>query len=529
MQEGLSGTEVWTRWTGQVVDGLFPLESCIGNSDHSGVFLTASPAGNASKAALKLVRALPTFAERQLVRWRTATGLSHPHLARLLHTGRCQLAENQYLYVVMEYADQNLAELLLRRALTREEAWELLLPTVDALAFLHRRHLVQGSLKPSNILVVGDTVKLSSDTIRAADEVVGSNGGPSVYDPPEASGGSAGDIWALGVTLAEGLMRAQPSVPVEPGKEPLLPQDFPSTFADAVRRCLSYEPTERPSVADLKAWMGAQQLVVSIPPAAADVATMRQSTPSEAPEQPAKPRLPENAAPKPSFATRRSPAFPIAGSVVILLVCWVAVRVLSGPGPNPPATVAPAPAKLAAPARSPESAESPQSAEPTEVAERAESAELPAQPAAFAPDAAPKPAGAPDPIKETQQPSQTAYPASAPDTDAATAKAVVARSVLHKEIPKVPRAARETIQEDVGVIVRVTVDSSGAVVRAVLADPGPSTYFAQLAINAARNWKFAEAQNQPSRHWLVRFVFARAGTTARAIRLRLARVSDGGP
>src|ERR1700704_6622821 len=113
MQQGLSITEVWTKWTGQVVDGLFPLESCIGSSDHSGVFLTEDPARKASKAALKLIPALPTFTGRQLAHWNTAAGLSHPHLIRLLHAGRCQLAENQYLYVVMEYADQSLAELLL--------------------------------------------------------------------------------------------------------------------------------------------------------------------------------------------------------------------------------------------------------------------------------------------------------------------------------------------------------------------------------------------------------------------------------
>src|SRR5207237_1135558 len=129
--------------------------------------------------------------ERQLARWSTAAGLSHPHMLRLLRAGRCQLAEKHYLYVVMEYADQNLADLLLRRALTQEEAWELLLPTVDALAFLHRRNLVQGHLKPSNILVVGDTVKLSSDRIRSAAEVARSNGRRSVYDSPEADGGTA--------------------------------------------------------------------------------------------------------------------------------------------------------------------------------------------------------------------------------------------------------------------------------------------------------------------------------------------------
>jgi Protein kinase domain len=494
MQEGLPATEVWTKWTGQLIDGLFPLESCIGNSDHSGVFLTENPARNASKAALKLVPALPTFAERQLAQWNSGVGLSHPHLIRLLHAGRCQLAENQYLYVVMEYADQNLADLLLRRALTREEAWELLLPTVDALAFLHRRHWVHGHLKPSNILVVGDTVKLSSDTIRTANEAARSNGRSSVYDPPEASGGTAGDIWALGATLAEGLTLAHPSGPVEPGEEPVLPRDFPPTFADAVRRCLSYEPTERPSVADLKGWMtlAAQQPIDSTL-AAEDVAPVRKSAVRQAQERPAVQGSPDNAAPKQSLPTRRLLAFLIAGSVVILLVCWAAMSVFSGPGPNPTAAVTPAPV---AP---------------------------PAQPVALAPEAAPGPADTPDPIEEIKEPSQTA--SAVPNTDAAAVKAVASLSVLHKEIPKVPRAARETIQEDVAVIVRVSVDSSGTVVHEVLADPGSSTYFAQLAINAVRNWKFTQAQDQPSRQWLVRFAFSRDGTTAHEIPLRLKRTA----
>ena len=107
----------------------------------------------------------------------------------------------------------------------------------------------------------------------------------------------------------------------------------------------------------------------------------------------------------------------------------------------------------------------------------------------------------------------------------AVAAPSVLHSVLHKEIPKVPRAAREAIQEDVRVIVRVTVDSSGTVVREVLADPGSSTYFAQLAVDAARNWKFAQAHDQPSRQWLVRFVFSRGETAAHAIPLRFKRTA----
>jgi serine/threonine protein kinase len=128
----------------------------------------------------------------------------------MLQWGECQLDGLPYLYVVMEYADQTLAQVLQRRALTDDEAREMLRPTLDALAFLHGQNLVQGQLKPANILVVGDQLKLASDTIRRVSEDTMSAKAPTVYDPPEGRHGSsstAGDIWALGVCLFEALTR----------------------------------------------------------------------------------------------------------------------------------------------------------------------------------------------------------------------------------------------------------------------------------------------------------------------------------
>jgi TonB family protein len=88
--------------------------------------------------------------------------------------------------------------------------------------------------------------------------------------------------------------------------------------------------------------------------------------------------------------------------------------------------------------------------------------------------------------------------------------------VLHKEIPDVPRSARHTIHGHFDVAVRVTVDSSGNVVDETLENPGPSKYFARLATAAARKWKFAPADNQDSRQWLLWFEFTRGGTTGHA-------------
>ena len=252
-----SMSEVWTRWQGHVINGVFPLGRYLGCSDHSGVFLTKSAARGPSEVAVKLVPTNRALAESQLPRWKRAGGLAHPHLLRLLEWGGCQLDGLPYLYTVMEYADQTLAQLLLHRALTDDEAREMLLPTLDALAFLHGRNLVQGQLKPANILVVGDQLKLASDTIRRVSEGTMSTNTPTVYDPPEARHGSsstAGDIWALGVSLFEALTRRPPSGLGEPREAIVLPADFSPAFRDIVARCLSPSPQDRPSVAELVDW-----------------------------------------------------------------------------------------------------------------------------------------------------------------------------------------------------------------------------------------------------------------------------------
>jgi TonB family protein len=67
------------------------------------------------------------------------------------------------------------------------------------------------------------------------------------------------------------------------------------------------------------------------------------------------------------------------------------------------------------------------------------------------------------------------------------------------------------------ITVRVTVDRSGKVADEALEDPGSSKYFARIATDAARKWKFAPADNQDSREWLLRFEFTRDGTTGRAV------------
>jgi hypothetical protein len=66
------------------------------------------------------------------------------------------------------------------------------------------------------------------------------------------------------------------------------------------------------------------------------------------------------------------------------------------------------------------------------------------------------------------------------------------------------------------VAVLVTVNNSGVVVNETLNNPGPSRYFAHLASESAKKWKFTPASTSTPRHWLVRFEFSRDGTKAHA-------------
>jgi hypothetical protein len=62
----------------------------------------------------------------------------------------------------------------------------------------------------------------------------------------------------------------------------------------------------------------------------------------------------------------------------------------------------------------------------------------------------------------------------------------------------------------------VLVDPAGNVAGVLPENPGSSKYFARLADNAAREWRFGETDKQSARVWLLRFAFTRDGVTARA-------------
>jgi TonB family protein len=470
-------TEVWTKWEGQVINGVLPLVRVLSTSDHSAVFLTDYKARNFPRAALKLIPAVPTLAQTQLTRWTTAAALSHPHLIRLLEVGRCEIEGRPFLFVVMEYAEQTLSQILPRRALTPDEVREMLRPTLNALAFLHGKNLVQGRLTPSNILVVDDQLKLASDTVRPVGEPTAGIAKSSVYDPPEAKDGifsTAGDIWSFGVAMVEALTQSPPSWPDNKSDTPSFPDALPAAFAEIARQCLNRDPAKRPTVADSslpqppvsgpEPLVSVPQPVRSIPQSPAGKVPGRSTPPEESPKQ--------------RFI------LPIAVLLIVALAVWAGLHLRSSRTSLE---------RSAPPAAASQNPETPVSA-PAEV---------------FSPFSN---------AKSTSSQSPASRHVSGPSDQRAQPSANGSASVFHEEIPDVPRHARATIRGLIKVAVRVTVDSSGNVVDETLENPGPSKYFARLATQAARKWKFAPADDQDSRKWLLRFEFSRGGATGHAAR-----------
>jgi TonB family protein len=471
---------LWTRWQGNVIHDAFPLGRCLGCSDHSGVFLSKSAALGPSEVAVKLVPADRTLAEIHLRRWKRAGGIAHPHLLRLLQWGGCQLDGLPYLYVVMEYADQTLAQVLQRRALTDDEAREMLRPTLDALAFIHGQNLVHGQLKPANILGVGDQLKLASDTIRRVGESTNSAKVPTVYDSREARHGSsstAGDIWALGACLFEALTRRLPSGWDERSEAVALPADFSPAFRDVVTRCLNPNPQNRPSVTELVAWVSGQAARsahdATVEPAA--IGPLEPTTPEPAPRRltpaPAAPEVARRAPSIAKFPSSRASLSVALGAVLILALGWIGMRMVSShrtPAPSPPTV-----------------------------------SSLSQTPDAAAPV-----------IADVSEPTPTVLPGKPSRSSLATSP-----SAPNDVIPEVPQSARRTISGHIKVWVRVIVDQDGSVFAATAVRIGPSSYFQRVAIEAAKKWTFPPIDTHSRRVMQIRFDFSRDGTTGSAVTL----------
>jgi len=501
LREGRIMSETWKLWEGEIVSGKFPLVRFLGGSEHGAVFLTERHEGERlAKAAIKLISAAPENGELQLSRWQQTAELSHPHLISIYEMGRFELRGTPIVYLAMECAEENLAQILPERALTPAETREMLASVLDALAYLHRKGFVHGHIKPANIMACGDQLKVSSDGLRRVGEPLDGPGDPCVYDPPEIARGAtsasqttspAGDVWSLGMTLVETLTQNLPVLRTPEQQDPLIPQSLPEPFLDIARHCLVRHAYGRWSVAQIAA-----RLENRVPKAQFQSVPPRVPVPILAPAKLLIARL--SSAP----AKLRSYAVPGAiGFVLVLAAILAGSKLLRRPAGTPqvPAAtrelplVPPTPSKLA-----PSPKEHSTKAYKPSVAEEERSPRVPA----------PVPALVHPETSDAEETNTVAR---------ISGGSVVHGEVAHQVMPEVLQSARNTIRGTVRVSVKVNVDRSGNVEDTELESRGPSKYFARAALQAAQNWKFKPPKIGDQgvlSSWTLRFEFTRDETTA---------------
>src|SRR5260221_1604945 len=163
----------------------------------------------------------------------------------------------------MECAEENLAQVLPARALTPDEAREMLDSVLDVLAYLHGKGFVHGHIRPINIMADdGDQLKLSSDGLRRTGEPLERAGRRDEYDPPEHAPdafapvdttSTAGDVWSLGMTIVETMTQTRVGTSSTEQRETLVPLTLPEPFLDIARHCLLRHPQERWTVSEITA------------------------------------------------------------------------------------------------------------------------------------------------------------------------------------------------------------------------------------------------------------------------------------
>ena len=313
-------SDFWEQWEGEVIDGQFTLGRRLTSSEAEAIYETEG--SGAEPAVIRLHASNSGDGDLLWKRWSAAAALSHENLIGIFAVGHSAMGESSFVYAVMERADEALDSVLGGRPLTDGEAREMLVPALEALRYLHKRNLVHGAIRPSNVMASGDTLKLSSDTVNAGVPI---SLAPShmAYAAPELAEGvytAASDVWSIGVLLSQALTL---SFPEWRGGELVELVDFKEPFKTIVEHCLKTDPSHRWTVPQISDALSGRAVAESGPSIAREQVPVRAAALplARAPLQTRSRELPVERE-RPRWVV---PAVAI-GALLVFLFAWIVVR-----------------------------------------------------------------------------------------------------------------------------------------------------------------------------------------------------------
>lgn len=193
---------------------------------------------------------------------------NHPNIVQYYGTDK----DEAKLYIFLELVSSgSLAEIYSRYHLKDSQVAAYTRQILHGLKYLHEHNVIHRDIKCANILVnVGGTVRLADFGLAKVTEfnnLIKSCKGtpcwmaPEVVNPKRRGGyGLPADIWSLGCTVLEMLIRRRPFSHLEPaqvlyrigiGEPPPVPDFLSGLSQDFILKCLQVNPDDRPTAAEL--------------------------------------------------------------------------------------------------------------------------------------------------------------------------------------------------------------------------------------------------------------------------------------
>lgn len=232
--------------------GPYTVEEVLGQGQFGRVFLARDEKGR--RIAVKALHRVDRL-DRDLMRRELEIGAKSisPHVVRVLDFD----LDAPTPWLAMEYVEgDDLARLIDDRELTDARIRKISTELAHGLAALSSRGIVHRDLKPHNIRIgVADSVKIIDMGLATRTASGRTIAGTPAYMAPEALGAGkstpSSDIWSFGVILAQMLTGDVPTY-LDDSIETVL-RRVPSRWRGLVRSCLSMDPRDRPTAAQLVA------------------------------------------------------------------------------------------------------------------------------------------------------------------------------------------------------------------------------------------------------------------------------------